>query len=176
MAVATAEQVQTLHDTVLARLKEKFGESILSSEIQYDFPVITVDRAHVYEALQFLKEDEALSFHFLTTMCGLHYPEHKHHQFGVMYQLHNMPKNARIRIKTFFPASDHMEVPTVTTLWPTANWMERQEYDFFGIHFKGHPNLKRILNMEDISFFPMRKEFPLEDQTRDDKDDSMFGR
>ena len=175
MAVATAEQVQTLHDTVLARLKEKFGEGILSSEIDYDFPVFIVKREVIYDLLRFLKEDAGLNFHFLTTMCGLHYPDHKGQEFGLMYQLHNMPKNWRIRIKTFMPASD-LVVPTVTTIWATANWMERQEFDFFGFQFKGHPNLKRILNMEDITFFPMRKEFPLEDPTRDDKDDSMFGR
>jgi NADH-quinone oxidoreductase subunit C len=175
MAVATAEQVQTLHDTVLARLKEKFGDSVLSSEIAYDFPVFTVDHHHIHEILKFLKEDPAQDFHLLTTMCGLHYPDHHGKELGLMYQLHNMPKNTRIRVKTFFPQQDP-NIPTVTDLWPTANWMERQEYDFFGIHFKGHPNLKRILNMEDITFFPMRKEFPLEDPTRDDKDDSMFGR
>ncbi|HEU4717451.1 MAG TPA: NADH-quinone oxidoreductase subunit C, partial [Bacteroidia bacterium] len=129
----------------------------------------------VYDILKFLKEDNEMNYHFLTTMCGLHYPDHKGKELGVMYQLHNMPKNNRIRLKTFFPIADP-EMPTVTSLWATANWMERQEYDFFGIIFKGHPNLKRILNMEDITFFPMRKDFPLEDPTRDDKDDSMFGR
>jgi NADH-quinone oxidoreductase subunit C len=86
-----------------------------------------------------------------------------------------MPENKRIRLKTFFAVND-CEVPTVTTIWPTAGWMERQEYDFFGINFKGHPDLRRILNMDDITFFPMRKEFPLEDPTRDDKNDAMFGR
>ena len=116
-----------------------------------------------------------MNFHFLTTLCGLHYPDQHGKEFGVMYQLHNMPKNFRIRLKTFIPGND-LEIPTATVLWPTANWMERQEFDFFGIIFKGHPNLKRILNMEDVTFHPMRKEFPLEDQTRDDKNDSMFGR
>lgn len=175
MAIATAENIKSLHDTVLARLQEKFGEGIVSSEIDYDFPVFVVKRENIYEVLQYLKTDEQMNYHFLTTMCGLHYPENKGKEFGMMYQLHNMPENKRIRIKTFFPASD-LEMPTVTSLWATANWMERQEYDFFGIIFKGHPNLKRILNMEDITFFPMRKEFPLEDPTRDDKNDSMFGR
>ena len=175
MAVATEEQVKTLHDTVLAQLQGKFGEAVVSSGIDYDFPVFIIAREHIYEVLKFLKEDANLDFHFLTTMCGLHYPDNKGKEFGVMYQLHNMPKNWRIRLKTFIPQSD-LEVPTVSTIWPTANWMERQEYDFFGIHFKGHPNLKRILNMDDITFFPMRKEFPLEDPTRDDKDDTMFGR
>ena len=173
MAVAIAEKVQSLYNEVAAKLKEKFGESFVSSEIAYDFPVFVVKRDHIYDILRFLKEE--LNYHFLTTMCGLHYPENKGKELGVMYQLHNMPENKRIRLKIFFPANDP-DVPTVTTLWPTANWMERQEYDFFGINFKGHPNLKRILNMEDITFFPMRKDFPLEDPTRDDKDDTMFGR
>ena len=175
MAIATAENIKSLHDTVLARLQEKFGEGILSSEIDYDFPVFVVKRENIYDVLKFLKEDETLNFHFLTTMCGLHYPEEKGKEFGVMYQLHCMPNNTRIRLKTFFATTD-CEIPTVSTIWPIANWMERQEYDFFGINFKGHPNLKRILNMDDITFFPMRKEFPLEDPTRDDKNDSMFGR
>jgi NADH-quinone oxidoreductase subunit C len=175
MPVATTENIQSLHDTVLARLKEKFADEIVSSEIDFDFPVFFVKREQIIEILKFLKEDADLNFHFLTTMCGLHYPDNRGKEFAVMYQLHNMPKNFRIRIKTFIPGND-LEIPTATVLWPTANWMERQEYDFFGIIFKGHPNLKRILNMEDITFFPMRKEFPLEDQTRDDKNDAMFGR
>ena len=175
MAVAIAENIQSLHDTVLAKLKEKFADEIVSSEIDYDFPVFFVKREHIIDILKFLKEDADLNFHFLTTLCGIHYPENHGKEFAVMYQLHNMPKNFRIRLKTFIPGND-LEIPTATTLWPTANWMERQEYDFYGINFKGHPNLKRILNMEDITFFPMRKEFPLEDQTRDDKRDDMFGR
>lgn len=175
MAIATLENIKTLHDTVLAKLKENFGDAIISSAIDYDFPVFVVRRENVFGVLKFLKEDAELNFHSLTTMCALHYPENPGKEFGIMYQLHNMPKNFRIRLKTFIPGND-LEIPTVTSLWATANWMERQEYDFFGVIFTGHPNLKRILNMDDITFFPLRKEFPLEDQTRDDKNDSMFGR
>jgi len=89
--------------------------------------------------------------------------------------LHSFVNNHRIRIKT---ATDILNptILTATTIWPSANWMERETYDFYGILFEGHPNLKRILNMDDMVDFPMRKEFPLEDQTREDKDDSMFGR
>ena len=96
-------------------------------------------------------------------------------QLGVIYHLHNMPKNSRIRLKTFV-MMDKPDVPTATDLWPGANWMERETYDFFGIKFKGHPNLKRILNMDEMDIFPLRKEYPLEDQERTDKDNSMFGR
>jgi NADH-quinone oxidoreductase subunit C len=89
--------------------------------------------------------------------------------------LHNMPKNIRVRIKTFFDITKP-EIPTVTDLWAGANWMERESFDFYGIRFKGHPNLTRILNVDEMDIFPLRKEYPLEDQTRDDKEDKLFGR
>jgi NADH-quinone oxidoreductase subunit C len=164
-----------LLNSVGEKLKAKFGDAIISAEQLYDFPVFTIKRESIYSVLQFLKEDDEMGFAFLTTMCGLHYPDHKGQEIGVMYQLHNLPKNLRIRLKTFFPISDP-QIPTVTPLFATANWMERQEFDFFGIIFKGHPNLKRILNMDEMTYYPMRKEFPLEDGTREDKDDKMFGR
>jgi NADH-quinone oxidoreductase subunit C len=163
----------TLLTTVGDKLKAKFGEAIIFSEQQYDFPVFVIRKDTIYEVLQYLKEEEGFSF--LTTMCGLHYPDEKGNELGVMYQLHNLPKNYRIRLKTFFSVNEP-HIPTVTTLFPTANWMERQEYDFFGIIFKGHPNLKRILNMDEMTYHPMRKEYPMEDGTREDKEDKMFGR
>jgi NADH-quinone oxidoreductase subunit C len=86
-----------------------------------------------------------------------------------------MPKNWRVRVKTYFDINTP-EIPTATDLWPGANWMERETYDFYGVRFMGHPNLKRILNVDEMDIFPLRKEYPLEDQTREDKDDKMFGR
>lgn len=157
------------------KLKAKFGEGITAAGMEREFPVFTVKREQAHEILQFLRDDNDTGFKFLTTLCGLHYPDNKGKELGVMYQLHNLQKNWRIRLKTFFPVND----PTITTisdLYPTANWMERQEYDFYGIIFKGHPNLKRILNMDEMDYHPMRKEYPLEDGTREDKDNTMFGR
>ena len=92
-----------------------------------------------------------------------------------MYHLHNLVDNVRIRFKVFTDINKP-DVYTATQLYATANWMERETYDFFGVNFVGHPNLKRILNVDEMDYFPMRKEFPLEDQTRIDKDDEMFGR
>lgn len=162
-----------LLNTVNARLNEQFGGSIVSAELLYDYPVFTITHDKIHEVLAFLKNDEALNFHFLTDLTGMQTPDEKH--LGVIYHLHNMPKNNRIRLKTFMPI-EKPEVHTATDLWPAANWMERETYDFFGIKFKGHPNLKRILNMDEMDIFPMRKEYPLEDQERTDKDNSMFGR
>jgi len=157
------------------KLKAKFGEAIISSEQAYDFPVYVVSREKIIDIIQYLHDDAELNFGFLTTMCTIHYPDNKGQEMAVMYQLHNMPKNWRIRLKIFFPVADPV-VPTLTGIFPGANWMERQEYDFFGIQFKGHPDLRRILNMDEMDYFPMRKEYPLEDATREDKDDKMFGR
>jgi len=164
-----------LLNTISEKLKAKFGDAVISAEQSYDFPVFEIKREKIFDVVKFLKEDSEMEFGFLTTMCGLHYPDNKGKELGVMYQMHNMPKNWRIRLKIFFPINDP-EVPTLTPLFSTANWMERQEYDFYGIIFTGHPNLKRILNMDEMNYHPMRKEYALEDGSREDKDDTMFGR
>ncbi len=164
-----------LANLVQPPLQAKIGAALLKTEIHYDFPVFVVQKSALYATLQCLKEDETLGFTFLTTLCGLHFPDNEGEEFCMMYQLHNLSQNWRIRVRTFMSKND-LEVPTVTTLFPTANWMERQEYDFFGFQFKGHPDLRRILNMDEMNYFPLRKEYPLEDATRHDKEDSFFGR
>ena len=167
--------MENLLQYIEEKLKTKFGDAIISADQLYDFPVFVIKREKLFDIVKFLKEDSETGFEFLTTLCGLHFPDNKGQELGVMYQLHNMPKNWRIRLKTFFPIADP-EVPTLTPLFSSANWQERQEYDFFGIVFKGHPDLRRILNMNEMNYHPMRKEYPLEDGTRTDKNDSMFGR
>lgn len=160
-------------EKVNEKLKARFQGAIKTAELAYDFPVFTVDSGSTHDIIKFLKEDADLNFHFLTDLTGMQTADEK--QLGVIYHLHNMPKNMRVRIKTFFDINKP-EIPTVTDLWDGANWMERETYDFFGVRFKGHPNLTRILNVDEMDIFPLRKEYPLEDQTREDKDDKMFGR
>jgi NADH-quinone oxidoreductase subunit C len=89
--------------------------------------------------------------------------------------LHNLYNNQRIRLKIFLPQEKPV-TETLTQVFPSANWMERETFDFFGVVFEGHPDLRRILNVDEMIIFPMRKEYPLEDQTREDKQDEMFGR
>jgi len=158
---------------VVSKLTEQFKDNILSNEMQVDIHCIHVKKEVIQQVLQFLRDDQELQFNFLTTLCGMHYPEKE--ELGVVYHLHSFVNNHRIRIKTTTQI-DNPTIPTATTIWPAANWMERETYDFFGILFGDHPNLVRILNVEDMVGFPMRKDFPLEDQTRTDKDDEMFGR
>lgn len=158
---------------VTGKLTMQFKENIVGQEVMSDMLCTSVRKESVDAIMLFLRDDPELQYNFLTTLCGTHDPEKN--ELGVVYHLHSFDKNHRIRIKTVTPV-DQPEIPTLTTVWPTANWMERETYDFYGIQFTGHPNLKRILNIDDMTGFPMRKDFPLEDQTRSDKDDSMFGR
>jgi NADH-quinone oxidoreductase subunit C len=162
------------HEVITEKIKDRFGEGILSIEEPYGFLSFIVKKEILAALMKFLKEDPQLNFHFLTTACGLHFPENTE-PFGMMYQLHNMHENQRIRVKCF-TADPSPAFPSMTVLWPAANWMERETYDFYGFHFEGHPDLRRILNMDSLVGWPMRKEFPLEDPFRRDKDDKMFGR
>lgn len=166
---------QTDFDNIVEKLKAHLGIAELASEMQYDFPSIILPKSHIHTALKFLKENEELQYSFLTTMCGIHFPEATEREFALMYQLHNLKNNNRLRIRIFMPKSD-LSVPTITDLWRTANWMEREAYDFYGFQFVGHPNLTRILNMDEMNYFPMRKEYALEDEMRSDKNDKYFGR
>ena len=159
--------------SVVTKLTGFFNENIVMQEVMSDMLCITVHKDAIHEVLLFLRDDAELQYNFLTTSCGMHYPETS--QLGVVYHLHSFTNNHRIRIKTSIALSNPV-IPSATDIWPSANWMERETYDFYGIRFDGHPNLKRILNVDDMTDFPMRKDFPLEDQTREDKRDGMFGR
>ncbi|MFM7015921.1 MAG: NADH-quinone oxidoreductase subunit C [Bacteroidota bacterium] len=159
---------------ITEKLQSEFGSSIQSIELLQDILTVTVEKSSLKSLVKFLHDDESLNFHFLTTLCGLHFPEQAM-PFGMMYQLHNMPANVRIRIKTFLNDSEPV-FDSLTDIWPAANWQERETYDFFGYRFHGHPDMRRILNMDSLVGWPLRKEFPLEDPFRGDKDDKMFGR
>ncbi len=167
--------IEALKANVEAQLKQRFGDSFISSTIDYDFPVFTVKKDVVIDVLEMLYHDTAFEFKFLTTLCTSHYPHREGAEFELMYQLHNLQSNWRIRIKCTLPKED-VTVRSATSIFRTANWMERQEFDFFGVQFEGHPNLKRILNMDQMNYFPMRKEYAMEDGQREDKDNSFFGR
>jgi len=132
-------------------------------------------REQIIPLLEYLHHHPIFQFQFLTDLCGIHYPHQKGAELGVIYHVHSLIHNVRIRIKVFFPVADP-RIPSATVLYQTANWMERETYDFYGILFTGHSNLIRILNVDDMDYFPMRKEYPLEDAPRRDKEDEKFGR
>jgi len=163
------------NETIKERLIAKFGEQLTKFEEPYGMLTFEAPKESNLKVLQFLFDDEELRFQFMTDLTAVHYPNQPGRELAVVYHLHNLRDNVRIRFKVF-TASGQPDIFTATQLYSAANWMERETYDFFGINFVGHPNLKRILNVDEMDYFPLRKEYPLEDQTRIDKDDSMFGR
>jgi NADH-quinone oxidoreductase subunit C len=165
---------QIPNEELLKRIAEKFDQQVSVVGEPYGLLTVETGREQIIDLLSFLKTDDALRFIFLTDITAVHYPEQEK-QTGVIYHLHSLTTNTRIRVKVFLADGD-VHIPTATTVWEGANWMERETYDFFGVIFDGHPDLRRILNVDDMTAFPMRKEFPLEDPNRVDKKDYFFGR
>ena len=163
------------NDHIKQRLTEKFGDQVSNFTEPYGMLTFEAPREMNLKVLQFLYDDPELKFRFLTDLQAVHYPNDTGRELAVVYHLHNMTDNIRLRFK-IYTGIDTPDVFTATQLFACANWMERETYDFFGVNFTGHPNLKRILNVDEMDYFPMRKEYPMEDQTRADKDDEMFGR
>jgi len=162
------------NEEILAKLTAAIGDNFTVIGEPYGLLTIETCRDNITDILTFLKNDTALQFIYLTDLTGVHYPETEK-PIGVIYHLHSLVNNVRIRVKVFL-ADDDVHIPTATTIWNGANWMERETYDFFGIIFDGHPDLRRILNVDDMTAFPMRREYPLEDPNRVDKKDYFFGR
>lgn len=160
---------------VAERISREFGEKILHVEEPMGFLSITAEKDINTELVRFLKEDSELQVNFLTDLCGIHYPENTGREIGVVLHLHSFTNNFRLRLKFFMPAAQP-SIRSLCPVFPAANWMERETYDFFGIQFEGHPKLRRILNVEEMQYFPMLKQYPLEDPTREDKQDEYFGR
>jgi NADH-quinone oxidoreductase subunit C len=163
------------NDEIKAFLTENFGSQF--NEIEDSFGVFTIEVPvnQLFKLVNVLYRDLQYKFNNLVDLCGIHYPEQKGRELGVVYHIQSMINQSMIRVKVFVPI-EKPEIPTLTGIYASANWMERETYDFFGINFLGHPNLKRILNMDEMVDFPLRKEFPLEDPYRMDKQDFQFGR
>ncbi|MEZ5045533.1 MAG: NADH-quinone oxidoreductase subunit C [Chitinophagaceae bacterium] len=163
------------NDDILQKLQAKFGQTIQHIEEPYGMLTFEAPKEDNLKILSFLKDDPSLQFTYLNDLTVVHYPEQIGKELCVVYLLQNIYTKTRIRFKTYTDIITP-EVYTATSLYATANWLEREAYDFFGVQFIGHPNLIRIMNVEEMDYHPLRKEFPLEDQTRSDKDDDMFGR
>jgi NADH-quinone oxidoreductase subunit C len=155
------------NEEIKQKLTAKFGELVYQFEEPYGNNNLKV--------MTFLNDDADLAFTFLNDLTAVHYPENKGKELAVVYMLQNIKKSIRIRLKVFTDIQKP-DVFTASNLFSTANWLEREAYDFFGVNFVGHPNLIRIMNVDEMDYHPLRKEYPLEEQTRTDKDDAMFGR
>ena len=162
-------------ELVLQRLSERFGEAVIAHEMPYGLLTVEINPAATHDIIHWLKNDEELAVSFLTLIGAVHYPDDKGRELAVVYHLHSLVHNVRLRLKAFLPI-DNPVIDSITDIYVGANWQERETFDFFGVQFQGHPNLVRILNEDSMDYFPMRKEYHLEDGTREDKDDRFFGR
>jgi NADH-quinone oxidoreductase subunit C len=162
------------NEELLSKIDAQFPGQLTSTGEPFGLLTLETNREHITEILSWLKNDAVLQFIYLTDITGIHYPETEK-PIGVIYHLHSLVNNVRLRLKVFLADGD-THIPTATTIWNGANWMERETYDLFGVIFDGHPDLRRILNVDDMTAFPMRREFPLEDPNRVDKKDYFFGR
>ena len=164
------------NNAIQEKLAATFGGDVFNFQEERDIFSFEINADKNTAIILFLKNDPDLRFHFLTDLCGVHYPDNPaEKQFAIVYHMHNWYENKRIRIKAFING-ENPEIKTISNIFLSSNWMERETYDFFGVNFVGHPQLKRILNMDEMISFPMRKEFPMEDGGRTDKDDRFFGR
>lgn len=163
------------NEFIQQKLSEKFGDQLSNWEQPYGMLSFVAPKELNLKILQFLYDDAEMKFRFLTDLQAVHFPDNKGAELAVVYHLHNLTDNVRLRFKVFTDIVNP-DVFSATALYSGANWMERETYDFFGVNFVGHPNLIRVLNVDEMDYFPLRKEYPVEDQSRIDKDDEMFGR
>jgi NADH/F420H2 dehydrogenase subunit C len=144
---------------VADRLKDGFPEAVLDvAEFRGEITVI-IAREALLEIARFLRDDPGTAFDMLTVVTGTHYLD-RDYDYEVLYHLYSLPKNHRLRLKVRLREGD--TVPSVTPVWPGANWPEREAYDLVGIRFSGHPDLRRIIMPEDYPHHPLRRDFDVE--------------
>jgi len=160
------------NDNIKEKLNSKFQEQILSWTENHSVLSAEILPEYNLKIVKFLFDE---GFQFLTDLTAIHFPNQKDKELRVTYLLYNMKENFHIRLNLSVPVSKP-DVFTLTKIFATSNWLERECYDFYGVNFVGHPNLIRVMNVDEMDYHPLRKEFPLEDQRRTDKDDDMFGR
>jgi len=145
---------------LVQKLKTEFGEAIGEASEFIGQLSVRVDRERIEVVCEFLKEDEETSFDYLSDVTCVHYPERVDTPFEVVYNLFSISTYQRVRLKV--RTDDSAGVASVTSVWPAANWLEREVYDLFGVPFQGHPDLRRLLLPPDWQGHPLRKDYPLE--------------
>lgn len=141
-------------------LRAKFGAAITEATEFLGQLSVRVARDSIVEVCEFLKRDAATQFDYLCDLTCVHYPDNFDAPFEIVYNLYSITRNARVRLKV--SAGETEGVESVTKVWSTANWMEREVYDLFGVEFKNHPDLRRLLLPPDWEGHPLRKDYPLE--------------
>lgn len=145
--------------TVVERLQEAFPEAVEEIGEFRGQTWVVVRKEDLLKVCGFLRDDPKLAFDFLSFVCAVDYLP-REPRFEVVYQLYSTKSHKRFRVKTRVASQDGA-VPSVTSIWPTADWHERETFDLMGIHFQDHPDLRRILLPADWIGHPLRKDYPL---------------
>jgi NADH-quinone oxidoreductase subunit C len=152
-----------MSERVLQVLEEKFPGAIVEKHSRLGDDTAVVAPARWLEVCRFLREDPQMDMNMFIDLCGADYPD-REPRFEVVLHLYSIGKRHRVRLKTRVGDSegDDAVVDSITAVWPGANWFEREAYDMFGITFRGHPDLRRILMYPEFEGFPLRKDYPAE--------------
>jgi NADH-quinone oxidoreductase subunit C len=150
-----------MSERVLQVLKEKFGDAVLETHSYRGDDTAIVDAPRWNEICRFLRDDPQMDMNLFVDLCGADYPD-REPRFEVVLHLYSIARRHRVRLKTRVGDSegDGAEVDSISDVWPGANWFEREAYDMFGITFRGHPDLRRILLYPEFEGFPLRKDYP----------------
>ncbi|RMG49980.1 MAG: NADH-quinone oxidoreductase subunit C [Acidobacteria bacterium] len=140
-------------------LRNRFGPEIVEWKEQWGELTVVVKREAIVRICEFLRDEPGLEYNFLSSVTGVDLGVDANPRFEVVYHLYSIPQRHRIRLKV--RVNEDQPVPTVTGVWKAADWYERETYDFFGVTFDGHPNLRRIMMPDEYEGHPLRKDFPL---------------
>ena len=151
--------VDAANHPLVKRLRAKFDDAVIEASEFLGQLSIRIEPAHIVEVCDGLKRDDDTPFNYLSDLTCVHYPDRKEAPFEVVYNLYSIPANERVRLKV---GVDGDGVASVTGVWPAADWPEREVYDLFGVRFRDHPDLRRILLPPDWEGHPLRKDYPLE--------------
>ena len=151
--------VDASNHPLVKKLKAKFGEAVIEASEFLGQLSIRIQPNDIVGVCDALKTDADLPFNYLSDLTCVHYPDNKEAPFEVIYNLYSIKKNERVRLKV---DTNGEGVESVTSIWPSADWPEREVYDLFGVVFRNHPDLRRILLPPDWEGHPLRKDYPLE--------------
>jgi NADH-quinone oxidoreductase subunit C len=151
--------VDAANHPLVKKLKERLGDSVLEASEFLGQLSIAVAPERIVEACTALRDDAETPFNYLSDLTCVHYPDNRTAPFQVVYNLYSISKNERVRLNV---DTNGGGVESVTSVWPAADWLEREVYDLFGVAFRNHPDLRRILLPPDWDGHPLRKDYPLE--------------
>jgi NADH-quinone oxidoreductase subunit C len=141
-------------------LRTNFADTIVEITEAIGEVTVVAKREGLVELMTYLRDEPKLRFNFLSDIGGVDLGEFASPRFAIAYQLYSLELNHRLRVKVFVEEED-AHVPTMCGVWKTANWLEREIYDMFGVTFDDHPDLRRILMPADYEGYPLRKDFPI---------------